>query len=552
MSASDKKKLRKEQTAAQMTEKQRQQQKEDKKLKIYTITFVTALVLIVCLAVGIMVGQAISTSGIAQRKTIAATIGDHEINSVEMNYYYTDAINNMYNSIYSEDNAYADYYLEAMGLNLNVPLTEQNNPETGDTWANYFLDSALETAQSDYAVYDLAMKDADFTLPEETLQSVESAASNLEAYAVMYGYKSGDKYLQAIYGYGADVESYQKYLERTEIAKAYYNYYYESLSFEDKEIRELEEKNGAEHYNSYTYDYSYVSYTAFLEGGEKDESGNVTYTDEQNNAARAKAKEAAQKLAAAKNVEEMETLIQDIKVAEGSSLTAEEKVNELHTDINATVSSWLNDAKRKTGDATVLENTAKVSEDSDETVINGYYVVIFRSKTDNKELMDNVRHLLVAYEGGTTDETTGEVTYSDEEKATAMTEAKALLEQYQKNPTQDNFIAMVKEHSADEASVENGGLYENIHHDSQYMETFRDWAIDPARKEADTGIVETPYGCHIMYYVGSSEMTYRDLMISEELRTSTINTWFEDAIKATPTTKKNLSKLTLDLTLGNG
>lgn len=552
MSASDKKKLRKEENTAKLTERQRQQQKEDKKLKVYTVTFVTALILIVCLAVGILVGQTITTSGYAERKTIAATVGDHELNTVEMTYYYSDAINNMYNSIYSQDNAYADYYFEAMGLDLNVPLTEQENPETGDTWANYFLDAALETAQSDYAIYDLAMKDSDFTLPEEHRQNVDTAIANLSAYATMSGYKTGDKYLQAIYGYGADVESYEKYLERTEIAEAYYHYYYDNLSFGDKEIRELEEKNGAEQYNSYTYDYSYVSYSSFLEGGTEDADGHVTYTDEQNNAARAKAKEAADKLVKAKDAKEMEALIKDIALPEGSTLTVEEKVNELHTNVGDPVNTWLADASRKPGDAAVLENTAKVSEDSEETVVNGYYVVIFRSKTDNKELMDNVRHLLVAYEGGTTDETTGVVTYSDEEKATAMTSAKALLEQYQKNPTQDNFIALVKEHSADEASVEDGGLYENINADSQYMESFLNWAIDPARKEADTGIVETDYGCHIMYYVGNSEMTYRDYIISEELRASTVEAWFEDAKKAAPTAKKDTSKMTLGLTLSNG
>ena len=43
MSASAKKKLRKEQNAAQLTEKQLKQQKEAKKLKLYTTIFVVAI-----------------------------------------------------------------------------------------------------------------------------------------------------------------------------------------------------------------------------------------------------------------------------------------------------------------------------------------------------------------------------------------------------------------------------------------------------------------------------------------------------------------------------
>ena len=43
MSASAKKKLRKEQSTSQMTEKQLNEQKEAKKLKIYTTVFVVAI-----------------------------------------------------------------------------------------------------------------------------------------------------------------------------------------------------------------------------------------------------------------------------------------------------------------------------------------------------------------------------------------------------------------------------------------------------------------------------------------------------------------------------
>ena len=550
MSASDKKKLRKEQVAAQMSEKQRQQQSEDKKLKIYTVTFVTALILIVCLAVGIMIGKSVATSGNAQRKTIAATVGNYEINTVEMAYYYSDAINNMYSSIYTEDNVYADYYMEAMGLDTSKPLTEQNNPETGKTWAEYFLDSALETAQSDYAIYELAMKDPDFSFSEEDKQTLTTTISNLKAYAAMYGYPSTDKYLQAIYGYGADLQSYEKYLERAEIANAYYNFYYDGLSYDDEAIRAHEEEAGAALYNAYTYTYSYLSYNDFLTGGTKDADGNVTYTDEEKDAARAKAKEAAEKLKAAKTTEEMKELAETIEVAENSQLAVNEYTNEMHTSINTVVADWLADAKRKAGDKVVLENTAKVSEDSEETVVNGYYVIVYKSKTDNAEPMDNVRHLLIAFEGGTTDEATGETVYTDEEKQKAIDEAKALLEEYQKNATLDTFKALVKEHTDDTASAETGGLYENIHYNSEYVENFRNWAIDPNRKEGDVELVETEYGCHIMYYEGTSKLSYRDYMISEELRSAEVQTWLENAKATLAIAKKDTSKLAMDVTLG--
>ena len=93
MSASDKKKIRKEQSAALLTEKQKQQQAEAKKLRNQTIGFVVAMALVVCIVLGVLAVRAVNNSGIIQRNTIAVTIGEHELSSADMNYYYVDAIN---------------------------------------------------------------------------------------------------------------------------------------------------------------------------------------------------------------------------------------------------------------------------------------------------------------------------------------------------------------------------------------------------------------------------------------------------------------------------
>ena len=545
MSASDKKKLRKEENTAKLTERQRQQQKEDKKLKVYTVTFITSLVVIVCLALGILFWQNYVNSGTAEKTTITATVGDNKINTVEMSYYYNDAINNLYSSIYSGDNAYADYYFEAMGLDVGTKLTEQTNPETGDTWANYFIDSALETAQNDYALAALA-QEAGFTLPEEEKTSLETSLSNIETSAMLSGYGTGDKYLQAIYGFGASLDSYRTYLERSALANAYYTHYYESLTFTNDDIRAEEKENGVDAYNSYTYLDCYLSYTDFLEGGKEDENGSKTYTDEEKDAARAKLKTAAEKLAAATTEEELKKLAEEAEVNESSQLAVNQETNDLHSSMDAKLADWMAAEDRKPGDIGMIENTAA----DDDKVVNGYHVVLFQSKNDNTEKMDNVRHLLVAYEGGHLDETTNETVYTEAEKTVAMNDAKKLLDEWKNGKAdEESFIALVKEHSDDEASVEDGGLYEDINHSSQYMETFRDWAIDPARKVGDSGLVETDYGVHIMYYVGNSDTSYRDYMITEDLRSAALEKWYDEALKTMPIAKLDMSKLKADVTL---
>ena len=159
MSASSKKKLRKEQNAALLTEKQQQAQKEAKKTKITTTVFVALILAIVVAFAAILTVNVIKNAGIAQKNTVAATVGENELNSVELNYYYNDVINNSYNEWYNAYGESMSTYLMLMGLDLSAPLDEQVYPE-GDgteTWADHFMKSALERAQSDYALYESAI-----------------------------------------------------------------------------------------------------------------------------------------------------------------------------------------------------------------------------------------------------------------------------------------------------------------------------------------------------------------------------------------------------------
>ena len=52
MSASDKKKLRKEQRAAAMSEKQKREQKEAKQLKIWTSIFAVVMAIVILIPIG--------------------------------------------------------------------------------------------------------------------------------------------------------------------------------------------------------------------------------------------------------------------------------------------------------------------------------------------------------------------------------------------------------------------------------------------------------------------------------------------------------------------
>ena len=553
MSASDKKKLRKEQTAALLSEKQKQEQAEAKKLKIYTISFVCAMLAIVVIALAVLGIRAVNNSGIIQKNTIAATVGEHKLNSVELGYYYNDAIMDYYNQWYETYESYTDSYLQAIGWDVTKPLNDQvYDEESGKTWDQFFIESAIENAKSDYALYDLA-KSENFQLPSEDQVVLDNMVSNMQTYATLYGYSNADQYLRASYGYGADADSYAEYCERSAIAGAYLEAHEEGLKYDDADIREYE-KDKVNNYNSYTFSSAYLSYTDFREGGTEDEDGNKTYSDEENNAARDTMKAAAEQLATATTLEDLEKMINTIEVNESSQLALNASTNTLHTDLNTSLADWLAADERKEGDIAAIPNTT-TSTDADgneTTVTNGYYVAYFVSKDDNAKLMSNVRHLLVQFEGGTTNEETNEVEYSDDEKAAAKTEADGYLKTWKEGAaTEESFIELVKQHS-DDTTAEDGGLFENINPHSQYVANFLNWSIDPERKVGDAEVIETEYGYHVMYYVGNAELTYRDYMITNEMRTADHEEWYHGILEPVTTTVKDTSKLMLDLVLSAG
>ena len=181
---------------------------------------------------------------------------------------------------------------------------------------------------------------------------------------------------------------------------------------------------------------------------------------------------------------------------------------------------------RQIGDLTVIVNE---SGSGDNKTINGYYVVRFGGVNDNTFKLKNVRHLLVQYEGGTTDKN-GNKIYSDTEKAAAKLEAEKLLEEFKGGKmTELDFIAMAKKHSDDTGSKEEGGLYEDIY-PGQMVTEFEEWCYDESRKAGDYGLVQTSYGWHIMYYVGESETNYRDFMIEADIHNEDMTKWMEDMI----------------------
>ena len=541
MSASSKKKLRNELEAAKLTERQIAEQKEAKKVKLYTAAFVAVLAVLIVVAAVIGVTQAVTTSGMREKNTVAMNVNGADLSNAELNYFYIDVINNFY----SQNGSYAALF----GLDLTKPLNEQvYDDATGDTWADYFLESAKTNATAVYAVTQAA-EAAGHTLSDEDVLNVETAVSNITIYGSMYGYPDAESYLKAMYGNGATMKDYRAYVEKTLLANSFQNAYAESLSFEDADLRAAEAENFDE-YSSFAYNYYYLAATRFQEGGTTAEDGTVTYSDEEKAAAVAAAEEAAKTLTAENitTIEALDAAIAALPVnAENATAASTRYDAQRYTSITADIAEWLSDDARKEGDMTIIPNVS--TNDAGNEVVNGYYVVRFESADDNTFALKNVRHILVGFEGGTTDETTGATTYSDEEKAAAKTAAEEILKAWNAGEaTEASFAGLAAEKSTDPGSSSNGGLYENIY-PGQMVTAFNDWCYDASRKAGDTGIVETEYGCHVMYFSGNSEETYRDSMIRSDLTNDAITEWYNGIVDNASVTEGDVKYLSMDMVL---
>ncbi len=135
----------------------------------------------------------------------------------------------------------------------------------------------------------------------------------------------------------------------------------------------------------------------------------------------------------------------------------------------------------------------------------------FTDKGVTKEsgMIADVRHILICPEGGTKDEN-GMTTYTEAEWEKCLEEAEKLLEQWkQGEATEESFAKLANEHSEDGGSNTTGGLYTDITPTTNFVPNFLNWSIDENRQVGDTGIVESPYGYHIMYYV-AGEPIWKD------------------------------------------
>ena len=498
------------------------------------IVIISMIALVIAAFLGIVIYNGITTNGWVGKATVAATVGDEKIDSVEMNYYYIDAINN----VYSQYGDYAETMFQMMGLDTSKPLDDQvYDEESGMTWADYFLDIAIQNAKSDYILAAEA-KAQGFTLSDEDQDALNNIKPNLDLYATISGLPNGTAYLCSLYGKGASISSYLEYAKRSMLAENFYEEYKNNISFDYNAIANRDCESPQD-FNNYDFIYYYIDYTKYF-----DISDDSYYTDDQIDKAIAWAKKTADMLATCENAESFKDTVANLAYQGIANQSISYSYYTAYDKINIAYRDWITDNSRIRGDIKVFENNSITTDAYGNEVkeLKGYYVVCYEGMTDNKHTMSAVRHLLVKF----TDDT--EVT--TESKNAAMKKAENLLKQWQEGEaTEDSFKELVSIYTDDESSAQTGGLYEYIHKKSPYVENFLNWAIAKDRTAGDVEIIETEYGYHIMYFVKHHDMDYRTYIISEELKTEATEIWYNTLMNTVTSTIVNTKYLPTDFVL---
>ena len=504
------------------TAREAQQRREEKRTNL--LYGVIAAVLVAVIA------SFVWRSDFIPKTTTAATIDGEKYTAAEVEYYYQTAYRNFVtNSQYS-------YFLSYLGLNTNATLKSQSinstaaamlgielpdadaesaeadseaDPlaPTGMTWHDYFLDEALDNMR----VIQTALKAAEaegFQYPAGVQVQYDDNMDALKAVAAASGI-SVSQYLKGNFGAGVTEKVYGEQLMRVLRYSAYADAYQDSLTYSDSE---LEEAYGADR-NTYDHvSYEVVSFSGAAESTTDDEGNTVEPTEEE----AAAALEAAQDLA--------QTVLDGFQDGGDLEELANENDGTYSKNENGTysagsvMSEWLYDSARKSGDASTL---------ADGTV---QYVVVFHDRFRDENPTIDIRHILVPLGSGSIAE--GEEGYEDEQaqlKADAHAKAEELLAQWQSGEaTEDSFAALALKESTD-GSKYDGGLYTEVYQGRMVTE-FNDWCFDAARQSGDTGVVDTQYGSHVMYFSGVNAARWQT-QVAANLRTEAYTAWEEDLVK---------------------
>lgn len=497
MSASREKKERQNAGTSQRGGQARQDEAAYKrKVRLYTGIGVIAVVLVAALLLW--------NSGIFQRGTIAASVGDTKYTVTDLSFYYQNA---RYNSTYF-------YYMYGMTPPADSDVMDA---DSGKTYRDSYMEMALENLARDTALYDEAvasgLTEQDVAkMVDEQIESTKSAAA---ANGSTYG-----AYLKAQFGKYMTPSAFKSAVTRAAMAQECYDRYYDGLEYSEADIQTYynENKNFLD-----TFEYSYLYFTPEAVA-DTNEDGSERTDEEKEELTAAALADAKQKADGA-----LAALQDGSEVADAISTYAPGSSADHTVSVGANLASAVYASKLYE----MIPNEYDLVENGE----SGYYVVVLHTRTRVDDATQDTRHILIRAES-TTDAENNVIPPTEAAWNKAKEQADKILSEYQSGEqTEEAFAALAEKYSEDTGSNTNGGLYEGVYR-GQFVSEYDSWLFDSARKAGDVELIRhedaeptanSYFGYHIVYYVGQNEPIWK-LTAEKALRDADAAEW-ESGVK---------------------
>lgn len=459
--------------------------------------------------------------GVPQRMSTAITVNGESVSQAEYTYYYMSAY---------QRQSQMSSYMAQYGLGTNTDFDTTKSPmnqeykgteEIGTkdegatyTWADYFDKQATDLL-SEQIMLGQKAKEAGISLDDTEKADIQGQIDDLRDSAKEQDFAL-NAYLSQVFGKGVNEKILRTALERQALADKY----------KEAKVAELGEKMTAEEVekayteNKDTYDVVDLRVRSF----KVDTSGVASdASEDEKKAATTKAQNEAKAKADAlfAKVTDEKSFIQAVKdtAAETEKSTYEDDdATLLRYATNSTMKSsfgddvakWAIDAARKSGDKTVITSDSAV-----------YVVYIVKPRYLETDGTRTVRHVLFKYADSAT----------DAQKKETLAKAEEALASFNKgDKTEAAFAELARTKSEDTGSQSAGGLITDMQR-GKMVAPFENWSFDQARKAGDTGIVESTYGAHVMYFVSKAETPVYEQTIRSEKGTKEYDTALEEMKK---------------------
>ena len=487
--------------------------KEKTKVRVITVSVVVVLALL-------FAGAMFINSKFIRRTLTAVSFGDVNFTSAEYDYFYITASNdvqNSYISYFGEEEA--QQYLPSG----DASLSSQINPQTGDTWDNYFAEMTLTNMSNLAATYSAAVSDG-FQLTGEAREEIDNQIEALRTQAEMYKsvFPTFNSFLQQNFGNSINEAALRKIMERSFIASEYSKHINDSFTYNANELASHYSDN-ADTLDKFDFRYFTVYTETETEDGEEPE-----YESEEESKA---ANEAALVAARAKAAD----IVSGISSVD-DFLNAAKEYNEIYSDPEYTLfqmpgsnldsmefADWMRDSSRAYGDVT--------SVDMD----TGAFVLFYIGRDKNDYRTVSMRQIVVVPESVNIDPSTFELGEEDPAYTEAYDEAVKNAEVAAKEradtvlalftqggATEEKLLELMDEYSSDKNT--EGGLYEDIY--KGYMPiAVEEWLFAPERQVGDYSMIETAgVGHQLVFFKGYGDR-YCDIVSENELRGQDYEEW---------------------------